>query len=246
MSAKTFQQLYTDALTQADELSGSGSSVAKTIIKAGINESYAVASGARNWKTLENTGTISTVNQVNEYTPVVSSTSVPRIRRIESIIDQTDNKYLSEVRREVFERTYPFIDVTNVNNQGTPLYWYQSGYTTGSGIVTGRDVKIKIYRVPTTVLTLGLTWYEEPLELSADTDVPRLPDQFHYGLTYWALAKYFEFQKDFISLVYRNLHNEWMQTLLDEEYGFSDAMPEMQAYQKEQTFIQGKVGRIYN
>jgi len=54
MASKTFSELYTDALIQCDEVTGSGSATAKIIVKSGINESYAEIAAVRDWETLEN------------------------------------------------------------------------------------------------------------------------------------------------------------------------------------------------
>lgn len=237
MASKTFLQLYTDALTVADELSGSGSAVAKTIIKAGINESYADIASVRNWKTLENTGTVPTVAGTFEYTPITSSASIPRIRRIQSVLDETNSKFIQEVKREDFEQKFPYVDT---NTQGTSYLWFESGYT------AGRDMKIKVYPVPSGVATLRLYWYEEPLELSDDSSIPRIPDQFHYGLTYLGLAKYYEFQKDPIATYYRNLHTDYKQKILTGEYDITDEMPSMGVQQQRSPLVIGKIGRVYN
>ncbi len=240
MAYQTFLQLYTDALTQADELTGSGSAIARTIIKSGINESYSEIAAIRNWPQLENNGTITTVSGTNQYTPITSSATVPRIRRIESLLDETNNKYIIQLDRQIFEKKYPFIDTTSSGNQGAPRYWYETSYA------NSRDIQIKTFPVPNSALTLRAFWYEEPLPLLADGDIPRIPDQFHYGLNYLGLAKYFEFQKDFISLVYRNLHNEFKTKILQDEYGYTDKMPQMEPVTRDQNFVTGKIGRVWN
>lgn len=241
MAAKTFVQLYTDAIQQADESAGSGASTAKTIIKSGINESYAEVASIRDWKTLENTGTISTVSGTFEYTPVTSSAATCRIRRIQSVMDETANRYLAEIKRSDFEKSYPYVDTTLSANLGAPTLWFQSGYT------SNRDIKIKLYVVPNGAMTIRLYWYEEPLELSADADVPRIPDQYHYGLGYLGLAKYFEYQKDPIASYYRTLHEQYKQKILDNEWGDSDQMPQImpQGFANRAVIV-GKIGRIYN
>lgn len=238
MAAKTFLELYTDALQVSDELSGPGSAAAKTIVKAGINESYAEVSGIRDWKTLENTATVTTVSGTEEYTPVTSSASICRIRRIESVKNTTTKRFLDEELREVFEENYPAPNATD--DAGEPLLWYLSGYT------TGRDMKIKLYKIPNAVFSLSAVFYEEPLELSIATDVPRIPDQFHYGLTYLGLAKYYEFQKDPMASYYRQLHEQYKQKILNIEYNPSDEMPAFRTEQTRQTIVTGKLGRIYN
>lgn len=235
MSSKTFSQLYNDGLQQADETTGSGVTVARTIIKAGINESYAEISGIRDWKTLENSTTVSTVASTEEYTPITSSASTPRIRRISSITDQTSNKFIDEITREKFEKTYP-----NPSDTGSPKLWYQSGYT------SGRDIKFKLYQIPDGVYSLSVIYYEEPLELSADGDIPRIPDQFHYGLVYLGLAKYFEYQKDSMANYYRSLHQEFKDKILNVEYGDSDDMPQFEPQGQNKSFVIGKIGRIWN
>lgn len=241
MAAKTFAQLYTDALTQADETAGSGSSTAARIVKAGINESYAEVAAIRDWKTLENSGTVATASGTFEYTPVIASASICRIRRIQSVLDETDNRYLDEVKREDFEKSYPYVDTTLATNLGSPLLWFQSGYT------SARDIKVKLYPVPNAVLTARIFWFEEPLELSADTDIPRIPDQFHYGLGYLGLAKYFEYQKDPISSYYRQLHEQYKDKILANEWGDSDEMPQvMPDGAFDRAVVIGKVGRVYN
>jgi len=241
MAAKTFLQLYTDALTQADETAGSGAATAKTIVKAGINESYAEIASIRDWKTLENTGTFSTASGTFEYTPVTSSASVCRIRRIQSVIDESDNRYLAEVKRSDFEKSYPYVDTTSTANLGSPTLWFQSGYT------SNRDIKIKLYVVPNGAKTIRAYWYEEPLELSADGDIPRIPDQYHYGLVYAGLAKYFEYQKDPIAPYYRSLHEQYKQKVLNNEWGDSDQMPQMTPEGfPNQAVVIGKIGRVYN
>ncbi len=242
MAAKTFLQLQTDALTQVDELSGSGSATARTIIKSGINEAYAEIAGLRDWETLKNTGTITTSSGDMEYTPITSTTSIPRIRRIDSLLDETNNRYLDEVARSDFERDYPYVDPSLAANQGTPTLWFTSSYT------SNRDVQIKLWQVPNSTLTLRMWWYEEPVELVLDADVPRIPDQYHYGLAFHAITKYYEFQEMFQKAeYYRGKFNAYKATIQEAEYNDTDEMPEV----KPQTlnrggFVIGKIGRIYN
>lgn len=240
MAAKTFLQLYTDALVQCDETAGSGSATAKTIVKAGINESYAEIASVRDWKTLENTTTFSTAQGTFEYTPVTSSASVCRIRRIQDVIDEGNNRLLQEVKREAFEADYPYVNPATATNQGNPTLWFQSGYT------QGRDIKIKLWQVPQSASTVRLYWYDEPLELSNDADIPRIPDQYHYGLTYLGIAKYFEYQKDPIASYYRQLHEQYKMKILQNEWGDSDEMPAMTAQLPNSAVITGKLGRVYN
>lgn len=235
---KTFAQLYNDALTQADETSGSGSALAKTIIKTGINEAYSDIASIMNWKELENSTTVSLVPNVNEYTPITNSSTIPRIRRIDSIINQTDNKYLSNVEREQFEKSYPFVD-PNVNT-GTPTLWYESGYN------SNRDIKFKVYLVPDGAKTVQVIYYEEPLELILDGDIPRIPDQWHYGLSYLGLAKYYEYQHDFLSIYYRDQFEAYKAKILMAEYNDTTVMPQMNPQNKNRGFVTGKIGRIYN
>jgi hypothetical protein len=216
LAYKTFAQLYNDGLQQADETSGSGNTTAKTIIKAGINESYSEICSIRDWKTLENSATITTAAGTEEYTPVTSSGSVCRIRRISTVVDETSNNFLNEVVREKLEQYYP-----NPVSNGKTAVWYQSGYT------TGRDIKMKFYPIPDGVYSIKVTFYEEPLELSADGDIPRIPDQFQYGLVYLGLAKYFEYQKEQMANYYRQMHEEFKRKILSGEYGDSDDMPQI-------------------
>lgn len=240
MAAKTFAQLYTDALLQADELTGSGTATAKTIIKAGINEAYSDIAAARDWKILEDDAAVTTTSGTMEYTPVTSSSTTPRIRRIQSVLDETNNRYLQEVTRDDFERDYPYVDTTSANNLGQPTYWFSSGYD------SNRDLKIKLYQVPNSTLSLRVFYFFEPVELSADADIPLIPDQYHYGLTYLGLAKYYEYQKDPIASYYRALYEDYKRKILDAEYGETDEMPSMQPQTRNRGYVIGKIGRVYN
>jgi len=232
---KTFSQLYNDGLQQADEVTGSGTATAKTIIKAGINESYSEVAGIRDWKTLENSTAVNTVASTEEYTPITASETVPRIRRISSIVDQTSNRFLDEITREKFEKYYP-----DPSSTGASKLWYQSGYT------SDRDIKFKLYQIPDSVYALNVIYYEEPLELVADGDIPRIPDQFHYGLVYLGLAKYFEYQKDAMANYYRTMHEEFKRKILVIEYGDTDDMPQIEPQGQNKSFVTGKIGRIWN
>jgi len=240
LAAKTFEQLYTDALTQADETEGSSASIARSIIQRGINESYSEVAGLRDWPTLQNTTTFSTTANTNEYTPVTASSIVCRIRRVISIIDETNKKYITEEKLDRFNQVYPYVDTTN--DVGIPSIWYESGYT------SARDINIKLYKVPDSTYTMRAFFFEEPLELSADADVPRIPDQFHYGLEYKGLAKYYNYQKDLITAgQYMQLHEDFKRKILSAEIGFSDEMPAIQPLtQKNGGYVIGKIGRIYN
>lgn len=238
MASKTFVELYTDGLTQADELTGASSAAAKTIIKTGINESYAEIAGLKDWDTLTNSTSVSAAAGTEEYTPITGSSSVCRIRRIQSITDTTNNRYLNEVKRELFIRQYPSVSTTT--DRGTPTLWYVSGYT------SGRDIKFKLYLVPNSAATLKVLFTEEPLELSADSDVPRIPDQWHYGLSYLGLAKYFEYQQDPLANYYRSLHDQYKKKVLDAEWGETDEMPQMTPETASRGFVTGKIGRVYN
>lgn len=242
MAAKTFSEIYNDVLQQVDETTGSGSTVAKTIVKAGINEAYSMAAGLRNWKTLEDATTITTSQGTAEYTPTASAvaSSTPRIRRIISVLDQTDNKYIQEISREVFEKTYPYVDPSSSTNQSTPRLWYESGYD------SNRNVKLILYPVPASAGTFQVRYYFEPPAMVGDDTIPLLPDQFHYGLGYWAAAKYYEYQREFISNYYRELHQQWISDMLNAEYGPVIEMPQIQPQTKTTNFIIGKIGRIYN
>lgn len=237
MASKTFSQLYNDGLRLADQTSGGGSALAKQIIQDGINESYSEISSIRDWKTLENNTTVSAVSGTEEYTPITNSTTIPRIRRIESVKDETNKLFISEERRENFEKMYPYVASTDT---GTPSIWYQSGYT------STRDIKIKLYKIPNSSITYRVTYYEEPLALTADTDVPRIPDQFHYGLVYLGLAKYFEYEKEKIAEYYRQLNSEYRAKVLSNEWGDTDEMPEMIPQGRAGNYVTGKIGRIYN
>lgn len=240
MAARTYAQIYNDALQEVDETSGSGATTAKAIIKAGINESYSQAAGLRNWKTLESSKSLTTTNGTAEYTPVTSSASTPRIRRIISILDQTNNKYIKEIERSVFEKSYPFVDPTVSGNLGNPRLWYESGYS------SARNMKVTFYQIPNSALTLLVRYFFEPLALVNDTDIPLIPDQYHYGLGYWAIAKYFEFQREGISNYYRQLHQSWIADMLSAEYGPVVEAPQIEPVTRANNYIIGKIGRIYN
>lgn len=233
MAQKTFLQLTQDAQRQCDD----DSSIAKLIIQSGINESYSEVAGLRDWKQLENNTTIPAIAGTQEYAPVTSSSSVCRIRRIESVKDETSNKYIDYIQREVFEKSYPYVASTDT---GTPSLWYISGYNTNS------DPLIKLYKVPDSSRTYRVIFYEEPLELISDLDIPRIPDQFHNGLTYLGLAKYFEYQKDSFSTYYRQMHEAYKAKILTIEYSPYDEMPSITPVQRSKAWVVGKIGRIYN
>jgi len=233
MAQKTFLQLTQDAQRQCDD----DSAIAKIIIQSGINESYSEICGIRDWKLLENNTTISAVAGTQEYTPIVSSTSVPRIRRIESVKDETSKRYIDYIQREVFEKSYPYVASTDT---GTPSLWYISGYDSNG------DIKVKLFKVPDTGRTYRITFYEEPLELTSDLDVPRIPEQFHTGLSYLGLAKYYEYQKDAFASYYRQMHEAYKAKILTIEYSPYDQMPTITPEQRSKTTIIGKIGRIYN
>jgi hypothetical protein len=237
MAAKTFSELFTDGQRQADELTGNNAANAKQIIKEGINESYSEVASIRDWETLENETTFDSVAGTNEYTPVTSSSTVPRIRRIISILDETNDKYIQVVKREIFEQSYPYV---STSEQATPTIAYVSGYT------SNRDIKIKLYPVPNGVATYRVRFYEEPLELTADGDIPRIPDQYHYGLTYLGIAKYFEFQKDSIASYYRDLHKEFKAKILSNEWGDVDEMPQFEPLTIKKTYSTTKIGRMFS
>lgn len=242
MSAKTYAELYTDALQQADEIAGSGSAIAKTIIKAGINEAYMELSGMRDWDQLKNTLTFPTVAGTNEYNPRSAAGAECRIRRILSVVDQTSNRYLDEVTQDNVDRTYPFIDTSDTTKRGAPTMWYLTGFNT----TFFRDVTFKVYAVPDQARTLRVLVIEDPLELETDDTIPRLPDQFHYPLTYLGLAKYYEYQKDPVASYYRQLHETTKQKVLDYEYSLSDEMPAFEPTAPPYPIVTGKIGRVYN
>jgi hypothetical protein len=233
MAQKTFLQLTQDAQRQCDD----DSATAKLIIQSGINESYSEICGLRDWKQLENNTTISAISGTQEYTPVTSSASVPRIRRLESIKDETSSRYIDYIQREVFEKSYPYVAPTDT---GTPSLWYISGYNSNS------DIMIKLFKVPDCSRTYRAIFYEEPLELLNDSDVPRIPDQFHQGLTYLGLAKYFEYQKDSFATYYRQMHEAYKAKVLTIEYSPYDQMPSITPEIRSKAVIVGKIGRIWN
>lgn len=239
MAAKTFLELQNDALRQVDELSGSGSATARVIIKNGLNEAYSLIAGIRDWKTLENNTTVTTASGTQEYTPITSSSATPRIRRIQSVIDETNNILLEEVRREVFERSYPYVASTDT---GKPKLWFESGYTNSSS----RDIKIKLYQVPDGTYTLRVNYYEEPLEMQSDDTIPRIPDQYHFGLELHAIAKYYEYQRDPSAAYFKGEFERFKKDILAAEYGDTDEMPSIIPQDRKSSGITGKIGRIYN
>lgn len=153
-------------------------------------------------------------------------------------MDETNNKYLTYIPREEFEKSYPSVNTTT--DVGAPLLW------TDIQTTSDRDMQIRVYPVPDTTLTLRVWYYFEPLELTNDTDIPRIPDQFHYGLTYLAIAKYFEFNKEPFASYYRNLHESWKNRMLTGEFGNQDEMPQIQPMRRNKGYITGKLGREYN
>lgn len=241
MAYKTFAQLYNDALQETDEVAGSGSSTAKQIIKTGINEAYAEVASLRDWDQLKNQITFPTVNLTAIYTPVTSSASTPRIRRIINVNDFTTPKTLDEIVRNRFELKYPFVNPANTGNLGSPLLWMPYDYTNGS-----RDLRIQFYPIPNAVITIGASFYEEPLELVQDTDIPRIPDQYHYGLVYVGIAKYFEYQKDPIASYWRGMHETYKQKILNNEWSDTDEMPVLNFQTRSRAVVIGKIGEVYN
>lgn len=239
MAAQTFSALTDDALSVADEATGSGSTQARTLIQAGINESYSEIAAARDWETLKTDVGVTTATGTMEYTPV-NSGSVARIRRIISVIDETNNNLLEEVTEKNFNTVYPYVSTSSSANQGSPRLWFISGYDSNN------DVKIKVYPVPNSVMTLRVKHFFEPLALTSDTDKPLIPDQFHYGLEYKGLAKYFEYVKDPIASYWLTKHEDFKQKILDFEYGPTEEMPQMQTQGRNRGFVTGKLGRVYN
>lgn len=235
MAYKTFSQLYNDGLLLADELQGNTVAIAKTLIKSGINEAYSDSSSVRDWNTLFNNTDVSTVSSTEEYTPITSSSTICRIRRIDSIVDKTTNKYLYNIDLEQFIKDYPDPSAT-----GSPILWYVSGYD------SNRDIKIKLYPIPDAVYTLNVKYYEEPLELTADGDIPRIPDQYHSSLVYLGLAKYFEYQKDSMANYYRVMHDNFVSKLLSTEYDNVTEMPSINPLSTSSGVVTGKIGRVYN
>ena len=61
---------------------------------------------------------------------------------------------------------YPDPDDTTINPHGVPSKWYYFAET------------IKVFPVPDQAYTVSLQYYKKPAELSADGDVPDLPEAF--------------------------------------------------------------------
>lgn len=94
-------------------------------------------------------------------------------------------------------------DDTTRHTSSVPLYWYYYAQT------------IRVFPVPDAAYTLTLRYYKEPTELSADADVPPLPDSFEELLVVGAAYRVLQVKDNYDQAgILENKYNELLQKLV--------------------------------
>lgn len=104
--------------------------------------------------------------------------TISDLRSIEFVVDTTQGVKLRPLdRRHITDRSY------NIEEAGTPLYYYLTGET-----------RINVF--PVTANTLSVRYYKTPTKLSGSNS-PLLPERFHSLIVDAAAARAYENSDDF-------------------------------------------------
>jgi hypothetical protein len=132
-----------------------------------VNEAYREVCALERWPFLEATATVT----VNANT---RSANLPsRAWRVEAVWDQTNKNPLDPI----FHPSQVFRDYPNGDETGVPCEYQLRART------------IEVYPLPDTNVTLSIRYLAYPGDLSADADVPILPEEYHHVLVILANAK---------------------------------------------------------
>lgn len=96
-------------------------------------------------------------------------------------------------------------ELNNVETYGTPLYYarYQN--------------QLGLYPTPDIVYTMEIRYKAVLADLAADTDVPDMPDGWHWGLVLFARYYYFVDQNETAKAIESaNFYKDWLSTKPDE------------------------------
>lgn len=160
----TFKQIQDAALERLNLDFSSASSAARTRIKGYINEWYRRLLSESGLSAIRTgSGTLSVIANTATYT----LTSTGKIRQI---YDTSNNWPLVEITLDEIRRLDPDLSIT-----GTPTHYAVTKHNAST-------VDIRLYPIPAGNNTLNLDVDALVTELSADADVPVIPEDFHWLL----------------------------------------------------------------
>jgi hypothetical protein len=163
----TFLNLQDDTLERLN-LPSDASSTARTRVKRYLNEGYRAALGGVGLSRARYaTTTITTVAGTAEYS--VTATKVRSIR------DEANELLLTEATLHDLRAMDP-----GETSSGTSTYYAVYHYNSTT------TLKVRLWPIPSEVLTLDVEILAPVTELSADGDLPLLPADYHYLLSVYA------------------------------------------------------------
>lgn len=140
------------------------------------------ASRCQFWPWLLSSSTFPTVSNSNTYSLSSDVHSIINLR------DETNNAFIAETDRKVFELAFPYVNQsTDVN---APTQWFRFG------VGSSGCIQIKLHPVPAGVYTIRYDYYKEITDMSGSTDVSVIPSRYHKALISYAVTKYFEMKQD--------------------------------------------------
>jgi len=135
-------------------------------------------------------GNPSWLNHTDTFTTTANSEDVTlpvNVKDVSIVYDQTNQFALSYMESYLWSNYI----VKPSNSTGTSLAWTKMGYerrdNTGSPSQAYGALKIKLWPVPTSAVTLNYECVLRPGTMVADSDHPVLPTEFHPGLLEVAL-----------------------------------------------------------
>jgi len=161
-----------------DDTSSSG----EARIKRYLNWAQQDIASRKDWHWLKSSKTLTTTSGTEEYS--LDSTC----HKVIAMKDETNETYLRPINARAFEVSEPYVDTSS--DTGKPRYWYPSE------IDSSENQQVKFYPVPNGSYTIRYRFYKRLSDMSADTDVSRVPAKYHKLLVDFACGKYLQKEQD--------------------------------------------------
>ncbi len=177
----TFLQLFTDLKGRC---SLTDDSTYDTLLKQWLNAGQKAITRRYIWPFLQTEGTITTVASTETYSLASDVSYIYLLRNI------TSNRILTFISFSEFYHAYP-----NPTGTGSPTLFRLSG-NSQTAISAVPLWQVSLYPIPGDVYSIKYPYYRKLVDLSADSDISAIPDEYHELMVNYAASIYFESKGD--------------------------------------------------
>jgi hypothetical protein len=143
-----------------------------------------------------------TQTRVNQF---INNGYLNVVRRVNYYIDESTDDFPTITGTSLYPLPANFVKVRSLHDTGRDVEMVacglrqidQSYNTTGAPAYYAMDgANLHLWPAPDNIYPLEIRYWKMPLALTADTDVPTIPPDYHSMLVYWAVAECYSADDD--------------------------------------------------